>query len=233
MQRAFADLGAVVGQILLPVMVRFTAAVRGFADAIINLDPAMKALAGDMFGAGLAGAAATKGIAMLTGPLASAATLIPGVGPAISGVLSALPLVGGAFVGLLESTKEGRSALADLGRAFAALWRALQPFILWLAKQAAEFARFVAKVVLAATPETAASGGNKSSVGAAAGRASYVSISDLGRNLSLAAAQSGAKSAVEQTADNTQKTTTILEDIFEFFVGGVVTTGISRGIRGH
>lgn len=105
---AMADLQAVVGRALQPVLERVTGVVRTLADAFVSLSPAaQKLVTGIAAGAGLA--------AVLVGVVRGAKLLTAVLGgwPAVLGAVAA------AFVGVAASMDSGR----ELGRAFSQVLR--------------------------------------------------------------------------------------------------------------
>lgn len=81
-QLALRDLAGVIGQILAPAVEQFTSIIRTLADVIINLDPAMKELIGNVAGIALA-----IGGVLFVGSKFIA--VIYGIGVAIKAVLAA------------------------------------------------------------------------------------------------------------------------------------------------
>jgi hypothetical protein len=148
LQYAFADLAAVMGQIVLPVFRLFRDGVRDVAAWVYNFSDGTKALLGDLFGVTLAGAGLTAGfvalvaaggavasaVATLAGALAAVSAPVLAVGAVLAGYAAALAAVGVA----VASTREGVALFGEyaatageawgmLSDAFARAWATIQP----------------------------------------------------------------------------------------------------------
>jgi hypothetical protein len=105
LQRAFNDLGAVIGQVLAPVFREFTQLVRGTADFIINLDPGVKKLAAGVGALALAFGVGSKAVTLLGSVAGPAFALVETAMAALIGeatlfdvAFAGLPLIVGALV---------------------------------------------------------------------------------------------------------------------------------------
>jgi hypothetical protein len=239
--RAFADMQAVFGRILAPVLTEATALVRKFGDAIANASPEFVQSIQSMGRLVVSVAGSIAKFAAMTGYIWSkvfsyltpafekfgsmAERYLGKVLPITEPLGEALAVIADVLVELwddvLQEIEKSLPNIVMTMRIFADLLIEMKPVLLdlayalsrvasvisWVFRQITDLMKFIPRVQRLGFDKNNEGngiqglfpGGNKSSVGAAAGNAIYTSFYELGQKARQLAVQSGASPEVKAT----------------------------------